>query len=665
MGNEIAKLFVTLGLDDKSFISKINKTQKSLSQAGKIMTGIGVGITASLGVATKLAADFDTAMREVNTMMQLSDSEFEAFSDEVKQMSTRLGVDAVKSAEALYQAISAGVPKENAIDFLQVATKAAIGGVTDTETAVDGLSTVLNAFKIPVEDAEKVADIMFTTVKNGKTTFEELSASLFNVAPIAASAGIGFEEVSAAVATMSKQGIKTATATTQLRQVVASLIKPTADMGKVLEKLGYESGEAMLEELGLAGTLNKLREATGGSNEMLGKMFGSVEGLSAVLSLTGENATTFAADIEAMADSSSASVAAFEQMEKGAGRTLESIQETIKGLASTIGDNLLPILKEIIDKIKPIIQKIVDWIQQNPQLTKTIVIIVAAIGVLLTVLGLLLYSLPMLAAGFTLLLGPVGLVIAAVIALAALATLIVMNWEGIKNFFVGLWLTITDAFGAAWDWLKENWPYFLGLPGLIFMNWDKITGFFNELWNSIKNIFSAAWEAIKSVAIDPIVAAVDRIIDIWNEILPFFEGLWISIKGIFNKIAQAMYEPIRNAINYIIDMANQMIRAVNEAIGKIGIRIPEIPFKMPELPAFKTGAIIKKETIARVGEVPEVIAPLDKLPSLLTAALPSGFGSGTNLTINIDNFQANNRSDIDYFAQRIVNEARRRGGFRF
>ncbi|GAH13806.1 unnamed protein product, partial [marine sediment metagenome] len=166
--------------------------------------------------------------------------------------------------------------------------------------------TVINAFKLPMSDTQKVADIMFTTVKGGKTTFEELSASLFQVAPIAAASGVRFEEVSAALATMTKQGVPTTVATTQLRQAMVALQKPTADMNRVINDLGYESGQTMLEELGLAKTLDTLQRATAGSNEMLMKMFGSVEAGSAVLALTGSNAVTFAADLEAMENATGA-----------------------------------------------------------------------------------------------------------------------------------------------------------------------------------------------------------------------------------------------------------------------------------------------------------------------------------------------------------------------
>jgi len=246
---EVGDAVLKLGVDTKDFDRSMagikEKTKKNFKAIGIGMTVAGGAILGVLGMATKAAADFEEAMRKVNSMMGLGQAEFQAMSDDVQALSKDLGVDAVEAADALYQAISAGVPPENAIEFLAIATKAAIAGVTSTEVAVDGLTTVINAFKLPLSDTQKVADIMFQTVKGGKTTFEELSASLFNVAPLAKASGVSFEEVSAALATMTKQGVPTTIATTQLRQAIVTLQKPTAEMSAAIETLGYSSGQGV------------------------------------------------------------------------------------------------------------------------------------------------------------------------------------------------------------------------------------------------------------------------------------------------------------------------------------------------------------------------------------------------------------------------------------
>ncbi len=543
MAISIGDALLTLGVDTKDLEkglqgvgATIKKHQKAI---GLGMVAAGGTILAGLGMSLKAAADFEGAMREVNTMMGLTGEEFTAFSAEVQALATDLGVDAVESAEALYQAISAGVPKENVLEFMKIASEAAIGGVTDTETAVKGLSVVMNAFKLPMSDAQKVADLMFTTVKNGITNFEQLSASIFQVAPIAAASGVKFEEVAAALATMTKQGVPTKVATTQLRQAMVALQKPTADMGKVIEDLGYESGQSMLEELGLAETLNTLKDATGGSNEMLMTMFGSVEAGQAVLALTGENALTFAADLDAMSKAEGAATDAFLEMEESATRQMAALKASFKSVTVTVGNVLLPIFKDLLDSIKPIIESVKNWMAEHPGLTKVIVIGATAFGVLLTLLGglLLLFprliaALPLLGAAFHLALGPVGLITLAIMALIAIGVLLWKNWEtikekaigiwiGIKDFFIGIWQKITDIFTQHWKKIVAILFPAVGLAMLIARNWGTITKIVTDIWDNVTLAIKSAWDSV----VEFVTAGVNWVIDKVNDVINLINNI--------------------------------------------------------------------------------------------------------------------------------------------
>ena len=389
-----ADVEIRIGVDDKA-TSKLkgigNQMQRmsgTFKKAGIGMMAAGAALGGGLIALGKMAADFEGSMREVNTMVGLTQEGFEQLSADVQDVSKAVGKSSTELSGALYQIVSAGIDAADAIDVLEVAARAAVAGVTDTETAADGLTTILNAFKISSQDAGKVADVMFTVVKRGKTNFEELSAAIFQVAPIAAVAGVKFEEVAAAVATITKQGVPTKVATVQLRQAIQAIIKPTEDMKTAIEEMGFASGEAMLAEQGLAGTVNMVRDSAGGSLESLGKMFGSVEALGAVLSITGENAKTFAEDLVATTEGAAGAVdAAYEEMNQGVGRQFEILFNEIKTMGEEIGATLLPIFKDILEQVKPLIETFKTWVEKNkdliPQLLKLAVILVGAGGVLL------------------------------------------------------------------------------------------------------------------------------------------------------------------------------------------------------------------------------------------------------------------------------------------
>ena len=346
------------------------------SAVGGLIEALGVALPLSAAAAaTAIAAigvdsvqsfmALDRGLREVNTLFGLSGeaarASFQEINTGVRELSQRLGVDAVESTKALYQAISASVPRENALSFLEIATKAAIGGVTDTKTAVDGLSTVINAFKLPMSDAQRVADVMFTTVKLGKTTFEELSRSMFQVAPLASSAGLSFEETAAAIAALTQQGVPTAESMTRVRDAIQAIIKPSAEAEKVAEALGLEFNASALQANGLKNTFDDIHEATGGDIEILGKLFGSVEGLGAVLSLTGEKAGDFARAIGETENAAGSATLAYEEMARDGGRSFEELGAKINELKLQLGEKLLPVAKDVVTVVDLIGQKLGLW----------------------------------------------------------------------------------------------------------------------------------------------------------------------------------------------------------------------------------------------------------------------------------------------------------------
>jgi succinate dehydrogenase/fumarate reductase cytochrome b subunit len=120
-----------------------------------------------------------------------------------------------------------------------------------------------------------------------------------------------------------------------------------------------------------------------------------------------------------------------------------------------IGEGLLPIVAELLTRVSGALKGITEWIKVNPELTATIVKVVAATGIFLTVAGGLLLIIPKLVAGWQLLnlaftASPIGLIIVAVAALIAIGVLLWKNWDKVSHFFVDAWSYMKEgAFRAA------------------------------------------------------------------------------------------------------------------------------------------------------------------------------------------------------------------------
>ena len=358
----------------------LKKVGGALTKFGKIAAAgagaAGVAIGAAGIASVKMAASYEKAMAEVASLGVPVD-QMQTLEAGVLDLSKRLGVDATEATGALYQAISAGVPPENALAFLETASKAAIAGVTDAETAVDGISTVVNAFASQNLSAAEAADLMFATVKAGKTNFEELSSSIANVAPLANATGVSFEEVSAALATMTASGTATSVATTQVRSAIQALTKPSAELTDIFKQAGFESGEAAVRQIGFAKAADLVSQATGGSVSEMTKLLGSIEGVQGVLGVTGAQAETFANNMQGMRDSAGAADAAFETMSQSFDHQMNRVRESFKSGMIEVGLQILPILipiaEFIADKLPIAIEVTVGAITRFIDSTKAVV----------------------------------------------------------------------------------------------------------------------------------------------------------------------------------------------------------------------------------------------------------------------------------------------------
>jgi TP901 family phage tail tape measure protein len=284
--------------------------------------------------AVKSFSQFDKGMARVEALM--GGKKESGLRREVKALAGEFGLASDELVNGLYNALSAGVPKGNVIEFLRTAAKAAVADGSDISTSVDGITTVLNAFKLESGEAGKVADVMFKTVAKGKTNFAELSANIANVAPLAAASGVAFEEVFAAVATLTKQGTPTAQAMTQIRAALLS----------VNEQLGDGWSETMT----LQEAFGALSDKAGGSSTELKKLMGRVEGVMAVLGTTGQNAAGAAVDLKDMADAAGLLDEAMEGSLDQAkvwdklGANLKSIWQDV---GASLTESLLPWLNTI------------------------------------------------------------------------------------------------------------------------------------------------------------------------------------------------------------------------------------------------------------------------------------------------------------------------------
>ncbi|QDP46570.1 MAG: putative minor tail protein [Prokaryotic dsDNA virus sp.] len=295
-----------------SVLGKVRKniktTQKSfrnftstLSQLTIISTGVSraiskIGRTASTALQGTVGEfmQFEKGMAEVATITSLNAEEMANLGSEVQRFSREYAVDANEAAKALYMTISAGTDATNggtkAFEVMGQAIKFGKAALVDASTSVDLMTTVLNSYGMEASDATKVSDILFSTIRLGKTTGEELSTSMGRITSIAAAAGVSFEDLSTAMVMLTRAGLSTDEATTSLRSLLVSIVKPTKQASDAISELGLTMfNEATLaRQGGLFEVLEQLNEKAGDSVGTLGQVIPNIRALTAALASAGQ-----------------------------------------------------------------------------------------------------------------------------------------------------------------------------------------------------------------------------------------------------------------------------------------------------------------------------------------------------------------------------------------
>ena len=309
-------------------------------------TGAAVGIVAvgyAMVKSVESAAKFDSAMRNVNSIARLSETQYKSLSKSVLELSGKTAQAPIKLAKGMYDLVSSGFDAKESLLILESSAKAASAGLTTAEVATGAVAAVLNAYKRPAADAAEVSDDLFTTVDKGVLSFESLASSIGDVLPFAQAVGVPLKQVGAAVATLTKAGISAPEAMTRIKGALSALISPSNAMKDSFQKLGVASGEELIKKTGsLQGALQALTGTVGNNKSAVAKLFPDIRGLSAALLTTGQNAKSANVDLAAFGNTTGATDRVLEEQKKGVDYQVKLIKSQLSQLGVQIGGFLLP-----------------------------------------------------------------------------------------------------------------------------------------------------------------------------------------------------------------------------------------------------------------------------------------------------------------------------------
>ncbi len=346
---------------------KFAKIEKAAALAGAAMAAAFTGAAAAIAKASvEAAATFEKSLSNIETLLDgdaaARKKRMAEIGKEAIRISNITGKSTADITEGIYQVISAFGDEADSMKIAEIAAKAGVAGNASTIEAINLLSAVTKGYgDTSAEANSKAADLAFMTVKLGQTTFPELAAAMGKVIPIASALGVTQEELFGAFATATGPLGATAEVATQLKAVAAAFLTPSKQLSAAVKKLGYDSEQAMIQELGLRESLLALKDLENGDMVALGNMFGSQEAKSAVLKLAGELAEAFEEKSAAMGgDAAGIAERAFNIQMDNVLAILDKLQNKWKNIKTDIGNSILPSIKNALEKNLPKIEVAMD-----------------------------------------------------------------------------------------------------------------------------------------------------------------------------------------------------------------------------------------------------------------------------------------------------------------
>lgn len=502
--------------------AKMKRFATDMTATGRSMMMAGAAVAAPILYGVREFAKFEDQMSEVATMLSGADMAFmPKFRKGVREMSIEFGQTTEALGSGLYDILSASIPAAQALDVLRASSVFATAGLTDTGTAADAITTILNSFQLGAKQATDVTDWFFAVVKRGKTRPAELANSIGMVASSAAVAGMSLEEMGAALATMTRAGVKTQRATTALNAIVMGFLKPTTDAAKAARSMGFELNSATLRAEGLAGVLKKLGRAT---PEQLAQMFPNIRALRGILPLL-KNSAGFMYDLGLMSERAGLAAEALKKRQASLGYQLTRAKQAAAELFRTLGEAIKGPVAEAAKKFIETAKAVAAWIKRN----KEVILALAKVAVAVFALGAALIALGLVIKVVLMLLSPAGLIALAVVGilllLDALGIVDIGFWDFVNSIRIGsfkiaTWLT------AAWLIILQAWER---VKNTIALGWDwlgvqigNIGGGIYRTWLGVcKALAPVFWTAAATIA-----KGINWLIRKWNELT---EGLGLGL----------------------------------------------------------------------------------------------------------------------------------------
>lgn len=588
-----------------------------IESAGKSFSKFSLAAAGAATIGVKTFVDFDDAMRQVKATIGATEEEFEKLKESAIEAGKSTRFSATEAAEGLNYLALAGYDAEKSVAALPSILNLATAGNLDLAYASDLLTDSMSALGLGVEYIDTFIDELVRTSQRANTDVAQLGEAILVAGGQAKLAGLDTNDLNTALGILGDVSLKGSEGGTALRNTLKNLYTPTDSASKALKELGVETSTANGELRNIQDVLIDLDKALSGLTEAdrieaMNKIFDSrtIGAANALLSDSGDRWNELSEEI---ANAAGATEEFIQETESGLGGALRGLKSAAEEAGRSFGEALAPMIKVVAEALRVVANAFSSIPAPIQGVIAVITLLVAAIGPLLIItgsviknVGVLIGSLPQIinfvkaaatqiqslnvatiaqtaatklatAAQWlwnaALSANPIGLVIAAIVALIAILVILYKNVDQFREAVDKIFNAIKE--GAQKFENSIQTLFTETIPGII-------SDFLAFFWQTPEEIGRALGEAIAKAANfakdlpKNIIAGLKKSLDAlkqWGKdfirngvksIQDFVDGVIDKIQSLPGEFVQLGRDMIQGFINGIKDMFSKALQAVKD-----------------------------------------------------------------------------------------------------
>lgn len=242
--------------------SQWTQAGQRMQEVGGRLTSIGDGMTnvgkklsmyvtapiAAMGAgAFKAAVEFESAFAGVRKTVDATESEFQFFSDEIRNMSKEIPAAATEIAKVAEAAGQLGIKKEAIIGFTRTMTDMGVATNMSADEAATALARFANITKMSQQDFDKLGSTVVDLGNNFATTESEIIDMALRLAGAGAQIGMSEADILGLATALSSVGIQAEMGGSALSRVMVRMqVAASTGLGQ-MDQLTQKTGMSLRE----------------------------------------------------------------------------------------------------------------------------------------------------------------------------------------------------------------------------------------------------------------------------------------------------------------------------------------------------------------------------------------------------------------------------------